>query len=202
MMIILWAGDLCILLEYQGSMSPLLEATKFSSFQCICWYLPLNLEIQILLQFFYLLFCILHSLSTSRVHVNTCSSQCSAAVQSLSCVWLFVTLWTVVRQAPLSMGLSRQEYWSGLSFSSPGNHPRIKLMSPAWQVDSLALGYLESLIQCYNHFVNQIYCWLILNSFFESYDNMAGKTWFASGVLNENFQWSIPLILKIQHIEI
>ena len=34
--------------------------------------------------------------------------------QSLSCVWLFVTLWTVAHQAPQSMGFSRQEYWSGL----------------------------------------------------------------------------------------
>ena len=32
-------------------------------------------------------------------------------------------LWTVVRQAPLSMGLSRQEYWSGLLFPSPGDLP-------------------------------------------------------------------------------
>ena len=36
-----------------------------------------------------------------------------------SCVWLFVTLWAVAHQAPLSMGFSRQEYWSGLPFPSP-----------------------------------------------------------------------------------
>ena len=53
-----------------------------------------------------------------------------------SCVWLFVTLWTVARQVPLSMGLSRQEYWSGLSCPSPGDlsDPGIKpasLTSPA-----------------------------------------------------------------------
>ena len=34
-------------------------------------------------------------------------------------VWLLVTLWTVACQAPLSMGFSRQEYWSGLPFPSP-----------------------------------------------------------------------------------
>ena len=39
-----------------------------------------------------------------------------------SCLTL-VTLWTVARQAPLSMGFSRQEYWSGLPFSSPGDLP-------------------------------------------------------------------------------
>ena len=37
-------------------------------------------------------------------------------VKSLSRVRLFTTLWTVARQAPLSMGFSRQEYWSGLPF--------------------------------------------------------------------------------------
>ena len=40
--------------------------------------------------------------------------------QSLSCVWLFVTPWTVAHQAPLSKGFSRQESWSGLPFPSPG----------------------------------------------------------------------------------
>ena len=41
----------------------------------------------------------------------------------LSCVQLFATLWTVVCQAPLSMGFSRQEYWSGLPFPIPGDLP-------------------------------------------------------------------------------
>ena len=40
----------------------------------------------------------------------------------LSCL-TFATPWTVVHQAPLSMGFPRQEYWSGLPFPSPGDHP-------------------------------------------------------------------------------
>ena len=40
-----------------------------------------------------------------------------------SCVQLFAMPWTVARQAPLSMGFSRQEYWSGLPFPSPGDLP-------------------------------------------------------------------------------
>ena len=50
---------------------------------------------------------------------------------------LFVTLWTVARQAPLSMEFSRQEYWSGLPFPSPGDlpNPGIEHGSPALQVD-------------------------------------------------------------------
>ena len=39
---------------------------------------------------------------------------CVRCAQSFSCVWLFTTPWTVARQAPLSMGFSRQEHWSGV----------------------------------------------------------------------------------------
>ena len=57
-------------------------------------------------------------------------------VSRFSHVRLFVTLWTVAHQAPLSMGFSRQEYWSGLPLSTSGDlpDPGIKpglLMSPA-----------------------------------------------------------------------
>ena len=61
------------------------------------------------------------------------------AVESFSHVRLFATVGTVVCQAPLSMGFSRQEYWSGLPFPSPGDlpNPEIKPGSPALQADSL-----------------------------------------------------------------
>ena len=57
----------------------------------------------------------------------------------LSCIQLFVTLWTVVGQAPLSMGFSRQEYWSRLPCPFPGDlpNPGIKAGSPRLQADSL-----------------------------------------------------------------
>ena len=60
-------------------------------------------------------------------------------VKSLSRVQLFATPWTVAHQAPLSMGFSRQEYWSGLPFPSPGDlpDPGIEPRSPALQADSL-----------------------------------------------------------------
>ena len=53
-------------------------------------------------------------------------------VKSLSRVLLFVTPWTVTYHGPLSMQFSRQEYWSGLPFPSPGDlpNPRIELRSP------------------------------------------------------------------------
>ena len=55
-----------------------------------------------------------------------------AAVQLLSHVCFFETPWTVARQAPLSMGFSRQEYWSGVPFPHPGDlsNPGIALASP------------------------------------------------------------------------
>ena len=54
-------------------------------------------------------------------------------VKSLSRVRLFVTPWTAACQAPLSMGFSRQQYWSGLPFSSPGHlpDPGFESVSPA-----------------------------------------------------------------------
>ena len=60
-------------------------------------------------------------------------------VKLLSCVWLFATLWTVAYKAPPTMGFSRQEYWSGLPFPSPGDlpNPGIKPGSPALEADAL-----------------------------------------------------------------
>ena len=62
----------------------------------------------------------------------------SVCVKSLSHVRLFVTPWTVARQAPVSMGFSRQEYWSGLLFPSPGDLPNLGTEpgSPALQADA------------------------------------------------------------------
>ena len=62
-----------------------------------------------------------------------------------SCVWLFAALWTVVCQAPLSMGFSRQESWSELPCPPPGDLPNpgmepTSLMSPA-----LAGGFLTTI---------------------------------------------------------
>ena len=56
----------------------------------------------------------------------------AVVVQLLSYVRLFVILWTVAHQAPLSMGFSRQEDWSGLPFPPPGDltDPGIKSVSP------------------------------------------------------------------------
>ena len=52
-----------------------------------------------------------------------CESEVEVKVKSLNRVRLFATLWSVARQAPLSVGFSRQEYWSGLPFPSPEVFP-------------------------------------------------------------------------------
>ena len=60
-------------------------------------------------------------------------------MKSLSHVRLFVTSWTLAYQAPPSMGFSRQEYWSGLPFPSPGDlpDPGIEPRSPTLEADAL-----------------------------------------------------------------
>ena len=60
-------------------------------------------------------------------------------VKSLSRVRLLATPWTAAYQAPLSMGFSRQEYWSGLLFPSPGDlpDPGIEPGFPTLEADTL-----------------------------------------------------------------
>ena len=58
-------------------------------------------------------------------------------------------LWTIACQAPLSMGFFRQEYWSGLPFSPPGDPPHLRIepmspTSPALKEDSLILSHWGS----------------------------------------------------------
>ena len=72
--------------------------------------------------------------------VNSAALRLSEAiVKLLSRVQLFATPWTVTCQAPPSMGFLRQDYWSGLPFSSPGDLPDVGIepRSPALQADSL-----------------------------------------------------------------
>ena len=77
-------------------------------------------------------------------------------VKSLSCVRLFVTLWTVAHQAPLSMEFSRQEYWSGLPCPSLGDlpDPGMEPRSPTLQADTLPSEPRGRLILLYIYFFN------------------------------------------------
>ena len=66
-------------------------------------------------------------------------------------VRLFMTLWTVACQAPLSKGFSQQEYWMGLPCTLPRNipDPGVEFAFPALQADSLPLSHWGSL--CLGH---------------------------------------------------
>ena len=69
---------------------------------------------------------------TDFITIPKCESESEVAQ-------LCPTPWTVAHQAPMSMGFSRQEYWSGLPFPPPGDlpDPGIKPRSPALQADAL-----------------------------------------------------------------
>ena len=89
--------------------------------------------------------CFLIYVRTSVSH-SICVCVCACM---LNCVWLFVAPWTIACRAPQSMGFSKQENSSGLSFPSPGNFPTQGL-NPCflgflhWQADSLPLSHLGS----------------------------------------------------------
>ena len=72
------------------------------------------------------LWCFCNALCPSLFHCL-----CACMLTRFSRVWLFVLLWTVVHQAPLSIGFSRKEYWSRLPCLPPGDlpHPGIEPMS-------------------------------------------------------------------------
>ena len=87
-------------------------------------------------------------------------NECTLIHSILSRVWLFETLWTVVRQAPLSMGFPRQEFWSVLPFPSPGDLPNpgnkpASLVSPALAGRFYTTGpSTELCLQLFWHFLN------------------------------------------------
>ena len=69
------------------------------------------------------------------------------------------TLRTVAHQAPLSMGLSRQEYGTGLPFPFPGDllDPRMNLHLLPWQADSLPLSHPRTPLCMYNNFLSKLW---------------------------------------------
>ena len=98
----------------------------------ISFYIIFNIMFQLLLIFFFPLYVCVCVASLEMLKL-------SLWAKSLSCVQLFATPWTVAHQAPLSMGFSRQEYWSGLPCPPPGDRPNpgIEPRSTSLQVDSL-----------------------------------------------------------------
>ena len=102
------------------------------------------------------------------------SQLCAVCYAMLSCfsrLWLWETLWTVALQAPLSMGFSRQEYWSGLPFPSPRDLPdpgielsslkspvladRFFTTSASWAEHFLSSGSLANSYLAFCHFKSE-----------------------------------------------
>ena len=85
-----------------------------------------------------------HALSSTRLCMRS----------RFSHVQFFATPWTIARQAPVSMGLSRQEYWSGLPFPPPGDLPDPGIERLSLMILALADGFFttsttwEALIKC------------------------------------------------------
>ena len=72
------------------------------------------------------------------------NSGCACMLGHFTCVWLFATLWTVAHQAPLSMGFSKQEYWSGLPCSPPEYLSDSGIKPAALTSRSLAGGFFTT----------------------------------------------------------
>ena len=85
------------------------------------------------------------------IHVVACIS--GGGLVAKSCLTL-ATTWAVAHQAPLSMGFSRQEYWSGLPCPPPGDlpNPGIEPWSPALQASS-SLTELQGKPHMYQYFI-------------------------------------------------
>ena len=77
-----------------------------------------------------------HSLIMATAHAFVLSH--------FSCVRLFATLWTVASQTPLSMGFSRQEYWSGSPCPPPGDLPSSRIESASLVSPALAGGFFTT----------------------------------------------------------
>ena len=90
------------------------------------------------------------------MHMYGCPFCCSLeTITTLLITYVYVLVvsnsvipWNIAYQAPLSMEVSRQEYWSGVALPSPWDlpNPQIEPKSPALQMDSLSLSLLESII--------------------------------------------------------
>ena len=76
------------------------------------------------------------------IFINVYSAWC--VLSRFSCVQLFATLWTVARQASLSMGFTRQEYLSGLPFPPLGDLPDSEIKPRSLMSPALAGGFFTT----------------------------------------------------------
>ena len=100
------------------------------SCMCLCFCMSLYVSMKT-----HIAHCV-HRQISIEIYLHACT------LSHFSHVWLFLTLWTVAHQAPLSLGFSRQEHWGGLpcpgiepvSFMSPALAGRFFTTSASWEV--------------------------------------------------------------------
>ena len=123
------ATEFCVLILYPATLpNSLMSSSCFQVAFLECFYVYVHVTYKPWQFYFFL-----SKLDTFYFfYFSDCCGCVHACTQSLRCVQLFVTLWTVAYQSPLSMGFSRQEYWSGLPCPSPGDlpNPGVEPMSP------------------------------------------------------------------------
>ena len=120
-----------------------------SNCHCYAWRVLGKSEVMEIIVYWRLLCAMKATLCHETGHETVTESKATVKIfrvcvlSCLSHAWLFVTLWTVALQDPLSMEFPRQEYWSGFSCPPPGDlpEPGIKPPSPALQADSLLLSH-------------------------------------------------------------
>ena len=88
-------------------------------------------------------------LQLEKVHAqqrrpSTAINKCVCVLSHFSCVRLFATLWTVASQTPLSMGFSRQEYWSESPCPPPGHLPSSRMEPVSLVSSALAGGFFTT----------------------------------------------------------
>ena len=116
---------------------------------------------------------------------------CVCVLSHFGYVWLFATLWTVVPQAPLSTGFSRQEYWSGVPFPPPGDLPDLGIKSASLKSPALAGGFFTSSTT----WEAPKYWYICTSRFFCAFINhMHMYMWTPM-----NFLWTLKLYENLKH---
>ena len=142
----------------------------------------------------------MYSWSFIHFHHYVVSSS-SACV--LSCIRLFVSSWTVALQAPLSLGFSWQEYWSGLPFPPLGNLPNPGIGSNPrlwcflhWQADSLLLSHQRSpLYSILKYNLTTIYLYILLTQGLVMFQTFSAHQHY--GTLKYEFRYTIHVEAQV-----
>ena len=85
-----------------------------------------------------------HHIDTLKLAIVRIFVSCAYLLSPFSRIWLLATQWTVAHQASLSMGFSKQEYWSGLLHHPPGDLPDPGIESTSFTSPALARGFFAT----------------------------------------------------------